>query len=113
MNAMRIKMVHRRELIWILTITLPGRARRRCRGGARGGVFSPWPAAPQEQTLLAPELSPHGGKGVGEGRPQLAIPSIGADGGAGAVVEACREQGHDREQREQAGRGAGDCPIAA
>src|SRR4051794_20257011 len=33
----------------------------------------------QEQTLLTPELPPDSAEGVGEGRPQFAVPSIGAD----------------------------------
>ena len=59
--------------------------------------------------MLAPELPPHGGEGVGEGRPRLAIPGIRPNGGAN--TKACRKQGHDRKQGEQAGCGAGDCPI--
>jgi hypothetical protein len=42
----------------------------------------------QEQTLLAPELPSDRGEGVGEGRPRLAVPSIGADGQAGAAEGA-------------------------
>ena len=78
----------------------------------RGTEFSHLGPPPrQEQTLLAPELPPDSGKGVGEGRPPLAIPSVNVDGRAVPVIKVCREQGHDREQREQAGRGAGDRPV--
>ncbi|MDF2975195.1 MAG: hypothetical protein K0R61_5645 [Microvirga sp.] len=76
----------------------------------RGTEFSQLGPPPrQEQTLLAPELPPHGGKGVDEGRPRFAIPSIRTSGGAD--TKACRKQGHDPEQCQQAGRGAGDRPI--
>ena len=51
--------------------------------GAKFPRFGPPPG--QEQTLLAPELPPHRGKGVDKGRPQLAIPSIGANSGADAI----------------------------
>ena len=60
------------------------------------------------ERLSRPNPAPDGGQGVGEGRARLAAPGGRADGRAGAVVEACREQGDDREQREQAGRGARD-----
>ena len=65
----------------------------------------------QEQTLLAPELPPHRGKGIGKGWPRFVVPSGRADGRAGAGVEARGEQRDDREQREQAGRGAPDRPV--
>src|SRR3712207_2896320 len=78
----------------------------------RGAEFSHLGLSPGlEQTLLAPELPAYGSKGIGKGRPRLAIPSIDANSGTGTVVEACREQGHDREQRERAGRGARDRPV--
>src|SRR5215213_6279553 len=78
----------------------------------RGGEFPHLGLLPrQEQTLLAPELPTHGGKAIGEGRTWLAVPSVGVDGRADTTIEACREQGHDREQREQAGCGARDRPI--
>ena len=63
------------------------------------------------KTLLAPELPPDGGKGIGEGRARLAIPGIGAHGRACAAAEASGEQGYDREQRQQARRGARDCQV--
>src|SRR5688500_13616321 len=69
------------------------------------------PSPRQEQTLLAPELPADSGKGVSKGRAPLAIPSVGADGRAGTTIKARGEQGHDREQREQAGGGAGDRPL--
>src|SRR3712207_3027516 len=60
------------------------------------------------QTLLGPDLAPHRGEGVGEGRVPLAIPGRGRDAQACAVAQSGGEQGDDREQPEQAGRGAGD-----
>jgi hypothetical protein len=41
----------------------------------------------QEQTLLAPELPTHRGKGVGEGRARFAVPGIRADGRAGTTIK--------------------------
>ncbi len=61
-----------------------------------------------EETLFGPDLPPHRGEGVGEGRAPLAVPSRGRDPQALVVAEAGGEQGHDGEQREQAGRGARD-----
>src|SRR5688572_18709902 len=69
------------------------------------------PSPRQEQTLLAPELPADSGKGVSKGRAPLAIPSVGAGGRAGTTIKARGEQGHDREQREPAGGGAGDRPL--
>src|SRR5215213_882009 len=64
----------------------------------RGGEFPHLGLLPrQEQTLLAPELPTHGGKAIGEGRTWLAVPGVGVDGRAGTTIEACREQGYDRE----------------
>src|SRR3712207_8758253 len=62
----------------------------------------------REETLLGPDLAPHRGEGVGEGRALLAIPGGVRDAQARVVAEARGEQRHDGEQPEQAGRGAGD-----
>ena len=40
-------------------------------------------AAGRDETLFAPDLSAHGGEGVGEGRALLAIPGAGGCGPAG------------------------------
>ena len=69
------------------------------------------PAPRQEQTLLAPELPPDSGEGIGERRVWFAVPGGGADGRPGAVAKACGKQRHDREQPEQARRGARDRPV--
>ena len=74
-----------------------------------GAVFSWLACAPGgEETLLTPELAPNRGERVGEGGPLLAVPGRGRDLEPGVAAEAGGEQGHDGEQAEQAGRGAGD-----
>jgi hypothetical protein len=83
-------------------------------GGAefRRLACAPGREAPgREETLLAPELAPNRGERVGEGGPLLAVPGGGRDLEPGVAAEAGGEQGHDGEQAEQAGRGAGDRPV--
>src|SRR3954451_484740 len=65
----------------------------------------------REETLLAPELPSDRSKGIGEGGPLLAVPGGGRDLEPGVAAEAGGEQGHDGEQAEQAGCGAGDRPV--
>ena len=60
------------------------------------------------ETLLGPDRTAYCGKAVDEGWPLLVVPSAGRGLGAGTAVEARRQQGDDREQSEQAWRGAGD-----
>ena len=60
------------------------------------------------ETLFASDFPPYCGEAVGEGRPLLVVPGAGLDLDPGTAVEARRQQGDDREQPEQAGRGAGD-----
>ena len=61
-----------------------------------------------DETLLGPDRPSYCGEAVREGRPLLVVPSAGRDLDPGTAVEARRQQGDDREQPEQAGRGAGD-----
>src|SRR3954451_12594715 len=61
-----------------------------------------------EETLLPPDLAPNRGEGVSEGGPLLAVPGGRCNAQASVTAEAVGQQGHDREQAEQAGGGAGD-----
>src|SRR4051794_7414105 len=61
-----------------------------------------------EETLLPPDLAPNRGESVSEGGPLLAVPGGRCNAQASVTAEAVGQQGHDREQAEQAGRGAGD-----
>src|SRR5215218_10270719 len=61
-----------------------------------------------DETLLTPDRTPYCGEAVGKGRPRLVVPGAGRDLEPGTAGEARGQQGDDREQAEQAGRGAGD-----
>src|SRR3954463_13622123 len=61
-----------------------------------------------EETLLPPDLAPNRGEGVSEGGPLLAVPGGRCNAQASVTAEVVGQQGHDGEQAEQAGRGAGD-----
>jgi hypothetical protein len=51
----------------------------------------------REQTLLGPDLAPHCGEGVGEGRVPFVVPGRGRDAQACTAAQSGGEQGHDRE----------------
>jgi hypothetical protein len=95
-----------------LAIRRHGRARRRCRGGARGEVSSLRPAArtganpARARTAAAPRQGCRQGSAAACDTKHRCKQRSGRD-----LIKACREQGHDREQREQAGRGARDRPV--
>lgn len=64
-----------------------------------------------EQTLFLPDVATHGGKGVAERRSSFAIPGCRRHATPLGRLKLIREQGHDREQPEQARRGLGDGQV--
>lgn len=60
------------------------------------------------QSPLAPDRIAHGGLSIGESRARFGVPRGGRDPLPLVDREPCSQQRDDREQGEQAGRGAGD-----
>ena len=66
-----------------------------------------------EESLFAPDRPAHRGQGIAEGGVWLGVPGGRGDALALADRETVRQQADNREQREQAGRCAGNCLVGS